>query len=400
MQPILLDDYKYLLPDEKIARYPLAMRDKSRLLLNRGGILSEDIFQNLPDHLNEGDMLVFNNSRVVRARMIMKKESGAVVEVFCLEPHLPIDFARNFASNGPVRWKCLIGNLKKWKSGKVFTSVILDGNELIISAERIEKSGESWVVEFNWSDKNFQFCDILNSAGNIPIPPYLRRKDEEIDKTRYQTIYCDTDGSVAAPTAGLHFSDEVFLKLAEKGIEKSSITLHVSAGTFKPVKALEITDHEMHTEHIYATAETLDLLSERRIIAVGTTTLRTLESIYWIGVSMIEGRFNPAIGPVVGQWDPYRPHREISMADSFDAVKSYINSHPSGILEARTSLIIVPGYRFRVVRGLITNFHQPGSTLLLLVAAFAGKNWKEMYDYALGNDFRFLSYGDSSLILP
>ncbi len=251
-----------------------------------------------------------------------------------------------------------------------------------------------------WNDPDLTFADILEYAGRTPIPPYLNRKDEEIDQRRYQTIYCKTNGSVAAPTAGLHFTDRVFSKLEERGIIREEVTLHVSAGTFKPVKAFHITDHEMHTEHFYVTPETLDILESRRIIAVGTTSLRTIESIYWIGVSLIEGRFNPALGPVTDQWYPYRPHREISAIEAIAAVKGYIKSTHSGILEARTSMIIVPGYRFRIVKGLVTNFHQPRSTLLLLVAAFAGDKWLEMYDYALGNEFRFLSYGDSSLIMP
>jgi S-adenosylmethionine:tRNA ribosyltransferase-isomerase len=256
------------------------------------------------------------------------------------------------------------------------------------------------VVEFDWSDKSLSFGEILQLIGKVPIPPYLNRQDEDIDVGRYQTIYCKTDGSVAAPTAGLHFTNELLKDLDRQGIRRASITLHVSAGTFKPVKSLNITDHEMHTEHFYLTPENLDLIKERQVISVGTTSLRTLESIYWIGVSLIEGKFNPAVGPYVGQWDPYRPHRQISRDEAFGAVESYMESHSSGMLEARTSLIIVPGYRFRSVKGLITNFHQPRSTLLLLVAAFAGEKWKEMYDYALENDFRFLSYGDSSLILP
>jgi len=400
MKHIIIDNYTYSLPEDRIARYPLTARDRSKLLLNMGGKISEDEFINLPEYLKPDDALIFNNSRVVRARILMKKESGATIEVFCLEPHAPIDFARNFASNSPVRWKCLIGNLKKWKGGEIHVSSNIKGKEVIVSAQRIEKSGESWVVEFGWKDTDLTFADILESAGRIPIPPYLNRKDEDIDLDRYQTIYCTTNGSVAAPTAGLHFTEKVFSELEVKGIVRAEVTLHVSAGTFKPVKAFHITDHEMHTEHFYVTPETLDILEQRRIIAVGTTSLRTLESIYWIGVSLIEGRFNPALGPVTDQWYPYRHHREISAGEAIAAVKGYIDSTHSGILEAKTSLIIVPGYRFRIVSGLITNFHQPRSTLLLLVAAFAGSNWLEMYDYALSNRFRFLSYGDSSLIIP
>jgi S-adenosylmethionine:tRNA ribosyltransferase-isomerase len=400
MKNIIIDNFNYDLPEERVAKYPLSERDSSKLLLNIQGEISEEVFVNLHNHLADNDLLVFNNSRVVRARLLMKKESGATIEVFCLEPHLPIDFARNFASTGPVRWKCLIGNLKKWKSGKISSMVQVNGTDLVITAERFEKSGESWVVEFDWENRELTFSDILEQAGRIPIPPYLNRKDEDIDKLRYQTIYCNTDGSVAAPTAGLHFTERVFAALDSKGIRRAEVTLHVSAGTFKPVKALQITDHEMHTEHFYVTPETLQSLLSGRVIAVGTTSLRTLESLYWIGVSMIEGKFNPAAGPVVSQWEPYRPHRNIPAREAIEAIMEYIESHPTGLLEAKTSLIIVPGYRFRIVNGLITNFHQPKSTLLLLVAAFAGEKWHEMYDYAIGNDFRFLSYGDSSLIIP
>lgn len=400
MKNIIIDNFNYNLPEDRIAKYPLAERDSSKLLLSIKGEINEDLFHNLPDHLRENDLLVFNNSRVVRARLLMKKESGASIEVFCLEPHLPIDFARNFASTGPVRWKCLIGNLKKWKSGTISSAVQINGTDHIISARRHEKSGDSWVVEFDWGNTGLTFSDILEHAGRVPIPPYLNRKDEDIDNVRYQTIYCNTDGSVAAPTAGLHFTDRVFTSLDSMGIRRAEVTLHVSAGTFKPVKSLQIADHEMHTEHFYVTPESLRSLITGRIIAVGTTSLRSLESLYWIGVSMIEGSFNPATGAVVSQWEPYRPHRNVTAGEAIAAILEYIESHPAGILEAKTSLIIVPGYRFRVVHGLITNFHQPKSTLLLLVAAFAGEGWHEMYDYALNNNFRFLSYGDSSLIIP
>ena len=400
MKHIRIEDYDYDLPEDKIARYPLAERDNSRLLVSTGENLSEDRFYNLPEYLSPGDILVYNNSRVVKARLLMRKESGAMIEVFCLEPHLPIDFDRNFASTRPVRWKCLIGNLKKWKSGNVSLLFTHNEKQYTLTATRLEKSGESWIVEFGWNHGELAFSDVLSLAGRVPIPPYLERPDEPVDTLRYQTIYCNTDGSVAAPTAGLHFTERVLNGLTEKGVASASITLHVSAGTFRPVKSISIADHEMHTEHFYITPEELDSLKKGRVIAVGTTSLRTLESIYWIGVSIIERKFNPASGPYVSQWEPYRPHRDISAYDAICAVDAYIRSHPSGILEGRTSLIIVPGYRFRVVKGLITNFHQPRSTLLLLVAAFAGEKWKEMYKFAMENGFRFLSYGDSSLILP
>jgi S-adenosylmethionine:tRNA ribosyltransferase-isomerase len=400
MKNINLEDYSYTLPESKIARYPLDERDQSSLLLSLSGKISHDKFRNICNYLTDEDILVFNDSRVVRARIHMRKETGAIIEVFCLEPYLPIDFDRNFASYGPVRWKCLIGNLKKWKSGMISTKFNHRGSERYFWARRLEQAGDSWIVEFDWNDKSLTFSDILTLTGKVPIPPYLDRPDEEIDIQRYQTIYCRTDGSVAAPTAGLHFTDRVIKDIESRGIRKTSVTLHVSAGTFKPVKGINITDHEMHTEHFYVTPDSIEAIKHGRVISVGTTSLRTLESLYWIGASLISGKFNPALGPYVGQWDPYGPHREVPAADALDAVHGYIQSLPSQVLEARTSLIIVPGYRFRIVRGLITNFHQPKSTLLLLVAAFAGEKWKEMYYYALENDFRLLSYGDSSLIIP
>jgi S-adenosylmethionine:tRNA ribosyltransferase-isomerase len=400
MKNINLEDYSYTLHESKIAKYPLKERDQSSLLLSLSGKISHDKFRNIVNYLSGNDILVFNDSRVVRARIHMKKETGAMIEVFCLEPHLPIDFERNFASYGPVKWKCLIGNLKKWKSGLISKKFTHNGTERYVWAKRLEKAGDSWIVEFDWNDKSLTFSDVLTLTGRIPIPPYLNRPDEDLDIDRYQTIYCKTDGSVAAPTAGLHFTERVLKDIESKGIKKTSVTLHVSSGTFKPVKGLNITDHEMHTEHFYVTPESIEAIKSGRVISVGTTSLRTLESIYWIGVNLISARFNPAIGPYVGQWDPYGPHRDISSAEALDAVLGYIESLPTRILEARTSLIIVPGYRFRIVKGLITNFHQPKSTLLLLLAAFAGERWREIYDYALKNDFRLLSYGDSSLIIP
>ncbi|MDX9928613.1 MAG: S-adenosylmethionine:tRNA ribosyltransferase-isomerase [Bacteroidales bacterium] len=400
MKHILIEDYDYHLDESRIAAYPLDERDSSKLLLSIGDKITEDRFSNLSAWLSAGDVLVFNDSKVVKARLHMKKDTGAIIEVFCLEPFLPIDFERNFSSNGPVRWKCMIGNLRKWKKGLISTDFLHKGDQCYLWANRLESSGDAWIVEFDWSNRSLTFIEVLKLAGKTPIPPYLNRKDESIDVERYQTIYCNKDGSVAAPTAGLHFTERVLNKLETGKIAKASITLHVSAGTFKPVKSINITDHEMHTEHFYLTPENLDRIRTGRIIAVGTTSLRTLESVYWIGVSLIEGRFNPAHVPSVGQWEPYRPHRRITTDEAFDAVGDYMHSRPGHLLEAKTSLIIVPGYRFRIAKGLITNFHQPKSTLLLLVAAFAGSRWKDIYDYALNNDFRFLSYGDSSLIIP
>lgn len=401
MRHIRIDDFTYELPEERIAKYPLPERDMSRLVIAAGDNISQDVFHNIHNYLEKGDTLVFNDSRVVRARLIMRKDTGATIEVFCLEPYVPIDFERNFSSTGPVRWKCLIGNLRKWKSGMIAASFKHGGREKFLWARRVEDSGDSWIVEFDWDDRSLTFSDIIEKAGRVPIPPYLGRSDEQIDTERYQTVYSKVSGSVAAPTAGLHFTGDLLGKVEAKGIERISVTLHVSAGTFKPVKAIEITDHEMHTEHFYIRRQAIiGLKKAGRVIPVGTTSLRTIESVYWIGVNLAEGRFNPAIGPYVGQWDPYRPHRNISFEESLTAVEEYLESIPSGILEARTSLIIVPGYRFRAARGLITNFHQPRSTLLLLIAAFAGERWRDIYDYALANDFRFLSYGDSSLIIP
>lgn len=394
------DDYSYPLEESRIAKYPPAERDSSRLLVNLGGMLSDDRFKNLPGYLNKGDLLVFNDSKVVKARLLMRKETGALIEVFCLEPYFPLDFDRNFSSTGPVKWKCLIGNLRKWKSGLVSVSFTHKGKECYLWAKRLEKSGDSWIVEFDWSNRSLTFSDILLESGRVPIPPYLARPDEEIDTVRYQTIYCTSDGSVAAPTAGLHFTQRVLDDLGSAGIRKASITLHVSAGTFKPIKSHNIFDHEMHTEHFFIKSGFISALRQGRVIAVGTTSLRALESLYWTGVSLAEGRLNPAQGPYVGQWEAYKPHRDIPVDVALDAVGDYIESQTEKVLAARTSLIIVPGYRFRIVDGLITNFHIPGSTLLMLVAAFTGNGWRDMYNYAIEREYRFLSYGDSSLIIP
>lgn len=400
MNSIATENYRYNLPEELIAKYPLAGRDQSRLLLCKSGTIEEDSFRNLANHLESNDMLMFNDSKVVRARLIMRKETGALIEILCLEPYYPISFEKNFASVKPVRWRCLIGNLRRWKSGRLATTIEEGGRTVRLEADKMEREGDEWIVEFSWDDKTLSFSEILERAGKVPIPPYLNRDDEPLDADRYQTVYCKSEGSVAAPTAGLHFTPAVIESLARKGLLSDTITLHVGAGTFRPIKSPEVRDHEMHTEHFFVSAENIKSLLTGRVIAVGTTTMRAVESIYWAGVSIIEGRMNHISGPSVGQWEPYRHNRVIDKERALEAVGEYIETTNSGVMSAKTSLMIVPGYRFRVAEGLITNFHLPGSTLMLLVAALAGERWRDIYDYAIERRFRFLSYGDSSLIIP
>jgi len=397
---IRIDEYRYDLPQERIARYPLPERDASKLLVWDGKSISDRVFIELPVLLDSGNMLIFNNTRVIRARLLFRKESGAEIEIFCLEPHEPHDFSQNLSSAGPVEWKCLIGNLKRWKQGTLRAQFIHDKTEETLFAEKIGADGDAFTVRFSWKDTRITFSEVLGAMGHVPIPPYLGRNDEESDAVTYQTIYARIDGSVAAPTAGLHFTPAVFNALKEKGIEQDAITLHVSAGTFRPVKSEMISDHLMHTEHFYVSAETLRKLRGKKITAVGTTTVRTLESIYWLGVKCIEGRW-PVNGiPHVLQWEPYNNDSQIDTKTAIDHLIRLMEQEKTDILEATTDLIIVPGYRFRTISAMMTNYHQPGSTLLLLVAAFTGESWKDIYNHALSSGYRFLSYGDSMLLMP
>lgn len=397
---IEMSDYDYALPDEKIAQYPLKERDSSRLLVYNDSILSSDQFRNISNHLPENSLLVFNNTRVIRARLLFRKDSGAKIEILCLEPVLPNNYELSFRSKDQVEWKCIIGNLKKWKSRSVSLNFLHNGISHMLFAEKVCPEGEAWRIRFSWDNNALSFGKVIECAGHVPLPPYIKREDEEDDAKSYQTVYSRIDGSVAAPTAGLHFTEDVLCHLSEKSIRKTELTLHVGAGTFQPVNSRKITDHEMHSENFLVTGETIERLRDSlgNIISVGTTSLRTLESIFWIGVRILE---RPAVISdrfIISQWEPYKSKTTVETDDALNAVSDYMRKNNIAILNGSTSLIIVPGYKFRMIRGLITNFHQPRSTLLLLVSAWVGNDWKKIYGYALDNDFRFLSYGDSSLL--
>lgn len=398
---ISMESYDYPLPDERIAKFPLSQRDTSKLLLYKGGTISEDKFNTLPSHLSQSSLLVFNNTRVIQARLHFQKESGASIEIFCLEPRIPADYALSFQSNKECVWDCLVGNSKKWKEGLLTRNVEIDGETVKFSAERVT-TGSPQQIRFTWDNPSVTFARLLDAVGELPIPPYLNREAEESDKTTYQTVYSKIEGSVAAPTAGLHFTPEVFDALKESGAETTEVTLHVGAGTFRPVKSDTIGGHDMHTELISVPLEIIEKIAEtnRTIIAVGTTSVRTLESLYHIGVALGKDATNPN-SLKVSQWQPYDYPSDISRTEAFRNIAEYLKRNNLTHLVTSTQIIIVPGYQFKVVDGIITNFHQPKSTLLLLVSAYigGGEKWREIYDYALANNFRFLSYGDSSLLL-
>lgn len=400
---IQIKDYNYSLPDDRIAKYPLPERDSSKLLLYRHGDISEDRFVRLSDYLPEHSLMVFNNTKVVQARLHFRKETGAQIEVFILEPALPLEYQENFLSRGQCEWLCLVGNLKKWKSGTL-SLLLPDGTE--VKAERLGHEGTSERIRFHWSAA-LTWAEILEQAGELPIPPYLNRKTEASDLTTYQTIYSRIKGSVAAPTAGLHFTERVLDSLKQREIEREEVTLHVGAGTFRPVKSEQIGGHDMHTEHIAVGRHTIERLVAYggSAIAVGTTSVRTLESLYYMGLLagklLREGRDTGDGEELhVPQWMPYEMPSEQSATDALEELLRYMEKHSMEVLHSSTQIIIAPGYEFRVVKAMVTNFHQPQSTLLLLVSAFVHGDWRSIYDYALANDFRFLSYGDSSLLIP
>lgn len=401
--PIYIDEYNYPLPDERIAKYPLAKRDASKLLVYNNQKITESVFSSVSDFLPCNTLLVYNNTRVIQARLLFKKDTGASIEVFCLEPLQPADYAQSLGSTTECVWKCMIGNLKKWKEGKLSKQIELAGEKCTFTAERHQTEGNTHSVKFSWDNAAIHFADILENAGELPIPPYLHRKTEESDLTTYQTVYSKIKGSVAAPTAGLHFTEEVFESLKPKQIAIEEVTLHVGAGTFQPVKTRDIAEHHMHTEVISVQRSTIESLLKQlgNIIAVGTTSVRTLESLYYIGRQVQEGtgegKENMELS--VSQWEPYEYNEEVSTSDALQSLLDYMYENNLTTLHAETQIMIKPGYKFFVVNGMITNFHQPKSTLLLLVSAFVGGNWKQIYDYALENDFRFLSYGDSSLLM-
>lgn len=399
---IKIGEYNYNLPDARIARFPLAVRDESNLLIYNKGTISRDVFRALPEYLPEGSLLIFNNTKVIQARLHFRKETGALIEVFCLEPACPADYAQNFQQTASVSWFCMIGNLKKWKEGTLRKELLVKGRPITLEATRGESMGTSHQVDFHWNNRDISFADILEEFGELPIPPYLNRETEESDKESYQTVYSKIKGSVAAPTAGLHFTERVFKALNDKKIDCEELTLHVGAGTFKPVKSEEIEGHEMHTEYISVSQDTIRKLIDHqgRAIAVGTTSVRTLESLYFIGLKLENNPEATEHDLHVQQWEPYTHKAALSPVHALKNILRYMDLHGMETLHSSTQIIIAPGYDYHIVNAMITNFHQPQSTLLLLVSAFVKGNWKEIYDYALNHDFRFLSYGDSSLLIP
>ena len=409
MEEILIEEYNYPLPDERIAKYPLAERDQSKLLVYRDGKVSEDCFCHVGEYLPANSLLIYNNTRVIQARLEFHKQSedgarGARIEIFCLEPLEPHDYQLSLGATEGCTWKCMIGNAKKWKTGALSLPVQLpSGDEITLFAEKGEQTGNTFVVKFSWEGVAVSFAEILDAVGELPIPPYLNRKTEESDKTTYQTVYSRIKGSVAAPTAGLHFTDNVLNGLRQKGIQTAELTLHVGAGTFQPVKVADANQHTMHTEIIAVPRDTIETIIANlgHIVAVGTTSMRTLESLYFLGEKLYAGCQMPDIGDTtlfVAQFAPYEREHTLSTREALQAIVAYLDTTGQDVLHAETQIMIKPGYIFRVVDQLITNFHQPKSTLLLLVSAFVGGDWHTIYDYALSHNFRFLSYGDSSIL--
>lgn len=396
---IKISDYSYPLPDERIAKYPLAERDSSRLLVWNKGTIEKEQFKNIIHYIPENSLLVFNNTRVIHARLFFTKETGAKIEIFCLEPVQPADHQLAFQQTERVVWKCMIGNAKKWKEGELTRTIALKGKTVCLQARKIKQDGNSFIVEFTWNG-TVSFAEIIENSGVLPIPPYLNRETEPADEETYQTVYAKSDGSVAAPTAGLHFTEKVMNKLSEKKVAMRELTLHVGAGTFQPVKSETINGHKMHHEKVIVPKKFIEelLVNQRKIIAVGTTSVRSLESIYWAGLKL-DRQKNGLQAIETEQWEPYSDHSPVSVHEALENVLTYLEKHNLAELQFSTQIIIVPGYRFKLVEGMITNFHQPQSTLLLLVGAFLGNEWKKVYDFALQNDFRFLSYGDSNLYL-
>lgn len=399
---IRIEDYDYPLPDERIAKYPLPVRDQSKLLVYRHGQVSEDCFSNLPHYIPANSLMIFNNTKVIQARLHFRKETGALIEVFCLEPDVPHDYAQSFQQTQQCSWLCMIGNLKKWKTGTLTRTIQVGQHTVCLTATRGQCKGTSHSITFTWDDPQTTFADLLEAVGELPIPPYLNRKTQESDKETYQTVYSKIKGSVAAPTAGLHFTPHVLDTLHQKGIDLEELTLHVGAGTFKPVKSIEIASHEMHTEYIAVSRNTIVKLIAHngRATAVGTTSVRTLESLYYIGAHIARDPDISESGLHVDQWEPYETTPTLTVAEALKHILDYLDRHHMETLRTSTQIIIAPGYRYHIVERMITNFHQPRSTLLLLVSAFVEGNWRTIYDHALTHDFRFLSYGDSSLLEP
>lgn len=397
-------DFTYELPEHKIARYPLAERDSSRLLIYKDGVISEDIYKNIHHHFSPGSLLLFNNTKVVAARLLFQKPTGAVVEIFCLEPPPQYaDMTTAMTQKGRVTWICLIGGASKWKPGQLLEKrMALNGREILLQARYLGKEKDSFAIELSWTPDSLSFAEVLQVAGNIPLPPYIKRTVEQTDSERYQTIYADMEGSVAAPTAGLHFTDAIFDQLNRKQIHREYVTLHVGAGTFKPVKTDTMSGHPMHAEFIDVSTSTIECILQyldKQITVVGTTSLRTVESLYWLGVKTTRHPHLPLEDLVVHQWDPYELNGvTVSAKTALESLLRYFQARQMDRIITKTSLLIAPGYTFQIPRALVTNFHQPQSTLLLLVAAFVGPDWRKIYTHALENDFRFLSYGDGCLL--
>lgn len=411
-QHIRISDFNYPLPDERIAKFPLAERDSSKLLVYNHGEVSETEFRRLPSLLPKGALMVFNNTKVIRARLHFRKETGSLIEIFCLEPLEPAEYQQNFATCGSVEWTCMIGNLKRWKTGVLSRPLQVDGKEVTLQAERVTDSvgsdGTHHHVRFSWSDASLTFSEVLEAVGELPIPPYLNRETQESDLRTYQTVYSKVKGSVAAPTAGLHFTERVLADLDAAGIDREELTLHVGAGTFKPVKSEDIGGHEMHSEYIVVRRQTLEKLLRHggHAIAVGTTSVRTLESLYYIGRKLETCPEASEEDLHVNQWEPYASEEpqgaegDARTMRYLQHIVEYLDRNHLEALHTSTQIIIAPGYHYHIVRWMVTNFHQPQSTLLLLVSAFVNGDWRKIYDYALAHDFRFLSYGDSSLLIP
>lgn len=401
IQEIAIAEYDYPLPDERIAKYPLAQRDSSKLLLYNKGVVSEDVFSNLPKYIPQNALMVFNNTKVIQARLRFRKETGALIEVFCLEPEQPCDYQQIFLETKECVWQCLVGNSNRWKGGVLSQVVEVGGKNVTLSVERVGGPAAVNHVRFSW-DGGVSFAELLEAAGELPIPPYLNRRTEESDTRTYQTVYSKIKGSVAAPTAGLHFTPAVLEALTAAGIEREEVTLHVGAGTFKPVKSELIADHEMHEEYIEVRKALIEKIvaAGGEAVAVGTTSVRTLESLYFLGELVAE---NPDVTQDelhVNQWTPYNREHSLTTVDSLKALLEWMGRNGLDRVHSHTQIMIAPGYRYRIVKAIVTNFHQPKSTLLLLVSAFVNGDWRTIYDYALANGFRFLSYGDSSLLIP
>lgn len=402
-------DYTYSLPEERIANYPLAERDASKLLIYKDESIQNDIYKNIADHIPAGSILLFNDTKVIEARLRFQKSTGGVIEIFCLEPHEQYpDITTAMLEQGKVYWQCLVGGASKWKHGQVLQKIIpVPGKEIILQAVYTEKKAGSFVIELSWSPGQMSFAELLHHAGAIPLPPYIKRKAESTDGERYQTIYANLDGSVAAPTAGLHFTDSIFKSLGKKNIETDFVTLHVGAGTFKPVKAETMEQHDMHSEFIDVSAKTIEHIISKldeTVIAVGTTSMRTIESLYWLGVKLSTGNGQWPSGNIektfaLSQWEAYDMHLlDLPAKEALYSLLSWLKKNKMERCVTKTSIIIAPGYKPRIVKALITNFHQPESTLLLLIAALIGDDWRKLYDHALKNDYRFLSYGDGCLL--